>query len=196
MIGPRRKVNKQSKVFEIIEKPLPLHGWKPEDGFDHLNIVEQDIRSLMRELAEIRYSRAENEKQYISKTKKHLLNILEVLDYFEILFDNINKRKELVTGKVKKWINSFHTIQRLLRKSLIEQGITQIENLDQGFDPHWHKVSETVSDNSKPDGTIIEEIKRGYVWQNQILRKVEVVVVRNSEADGTGEIPGEQHDNS
>ena len=88
---------------------------------------------------------------------------------------------------MKKWIGNFRTVYRLLDKVLSEQGVTKIESLDQAFDPHWHKVVGTVVDPSKQDGTIVEETKRGYVWQNQILREAEVIVVRNRE--GVSELP-------
>ena len=50
--------------------------------------------------------------------------------------------------------------------------------MDRTFDPQWHKVAEIVVDETKPEGTIVEELKKGFLWRNQILRKAEVVVVR------------------
>lgn len=178
-----RKSNIQDRIFEVTEKQLPLHGWQPEEGFDRLRLIERDIRSLMRELAEAKGSLSEEQIQHSNILKDSFLTILEVMDSFERVFNNINRRKELVTGKVKIWLNNFHTIQRLLGKFLLERGVTRIENLDQGFDPGWHKATETVVDTSKSEGTIIEEIKAGYVWKGQVLRKAEVVVVRNSQGN-------------
>jgi molecular chaperone GrpE len=82
---------------------------------------------------------------------------------------------------MKIWIGNYSTVRRLLERFLSEQGITRIEILNQTFDPQWHKVADIVADSTKPDGTITEEVKKGYVWQNQVLRKAEVVVVRNAE---------------
>lgn len=169
------------KEFEITEKPIPLYAWKPEDGGDRLRIIEQDTRNLMRQLAEAKLSLSEQERLHIDKTKRLLLAIVEITDAFERVFSSIHAKEDQINRQMKIWIGNFRSVRLLLDKLLTEQGVAKIENLDQGFDPLWHKVADVVIDSSKPHGTIVEEVEKGYLWQNQILRKAGVVVVRNTE---------------
>jgi len=169
-----------AKAFRISERPVPVHAWTAEDDSNHFGVIEDDVRKLIRELSEARFALAEQEKRVTEDTRRFLLSILDTLDAFQRVFDSIETKKEEMTRQTRIWVGNFRAVYRLLRAMLAERSVTEIENLDHGFDPHWHKIVETVADPSRPDGTIMEEVHKGYVWQNQILRKAEVIVVRNS----------------
>lgn len=158
-----------------------------------LSVVEQDIRRLMVQLSEARTALRQNEAQYIESTKALFLELIEVLDAFERVFRNIGAKAGQVTPQMKTWIGNFRTVRRLLDKPLAEQGVVKIENLDAGFDPHWHRVAEVVGDPTKPEGTIVDEVKAGYVWRGQVLRKAEVIVVGPQEAQQEARKEGESH---
>jgi molecular chaperone GrpE len=142
-----------------------------------LALIEQDVRSLMVQLSEARSALRQSEMQGADAMKKLFLDLIEVLDAFERVFRNIHAKDDQVTPQMKTWIGNFTTVRRLLDKVFTEQGVTRIENIDQGFDPNWHRVSELIADPSKPEGTITEEVKAGYIWRGQVLRKAEVIVV-------------------
>ena len=151
-----------------------------DDATQSLNpllAIEQDVRSLMVELSKARSALRQNESQHMESTKVLFLELIEVLDAFERVFRSIAAKENQVTPQMKIWIGNFRTVRRLLDKPLADQGVVKIENLDQGFDPHWHRVAEVITDPTKSEGTIIDEVKAGYVWQGQVLRKAEVIVV-------------------
>ena len=111
---------------------------KSDRHFDLLDSVEQDIRNLMCQLAEAKCSIAEKEKKEAEVKKGFFLSIIEVMDGFERLFLRIHDKQDQVTPQMKKWIGNFRTIYRLLNKIIKDEGVVRIENLDDGFDPHWH----------------------------------------------------------
>jgi molecular chaperone GrpE (heat shock protein) len=178
------KGSESNEVFKITEQPVPLSNPAPENDAGTLQAIEQDIRDMLRRIADSELSLLEHKKQDSEKTRRLLLSIIEAMDAFDRVFKSIREKGDQVDRQMKKWIGNFRTIQRMLNTILTEQGVSAIENLDREFDSHWHKVAETVVDRSKPDGTITEELLKGYIWQNQILRKAEVIVVRNLEDDG------------
>lgn len=151
-----------------------------------LQALEADVRRLMRELAEARFALSEAERQRSEATRKLLLELIEVLDAFDRVFANVRSKPAEMTRQIKIWIGNFRTVRRLVERMLADEGVSAIQNVDGEFDPHWHQITETVEDPSKPTGTIVEETRRGYVWGKQLLRKTEVVVVRNSDG-ATGE---------
>lgn len=154
-----------SSVVDSLQFPNPL--WA----------IESDLRSLMVQLSEARSALRQNEEQQQESKKMLLLELIDVLDAFERVFRSISAKEGEVTQQMKIWIGNFRTVRRLLDKPVSDQGIVRMENLDQGFDPQWHRVSEVVNDPSKPEGTIVAEVKAGYLWHGQVLRKSEVIVV-------------------
>ena len=141
-----------------------------------LGPVEDDLCNLMRKVGETEYRLSQNSQLADSTMRKTLLSLLTVSDSFENVFTAVQEKQDLVTPQMKKWLGNFRTTYRLLRRALEDEGVTRIENLDAGFDPHWHTVAGTVTDPSKPDGTILKEVCAGYLWRKTILRKAEVVV--------------------
>ena len=163
----------------------PNQSSAPEGPTGQLRTLEQDIRSLMRSLAEARLSFTELERQHADFSKRLLLGILEVPDAFQRVFRAIRAKEDQVTPQMKIWIGNFRTVSHLLEKVLSEQGLVKIENLEQGFDPKWHTVADVAADPSKIDGTILQEVKPGYIWRGHVIRKAEVIVVRSGERDET-----------
>ncbi len=167
---------------------ITLHAWGDEHGADRLTVLEDDVRQLVCQLASARSELTEQGSVQRQELERHLLSLLDVLDGFERVFDNVRTRESEVTPTMKVWIDNFRTVQRLLGRVLQEQGVTPIETPTREFDPRWHTAAETVEDASLPPGTIVEEIKRGYVRRTQVLRKAEVVVVRE-DLDPPGQSP-------
>lgn len=170
-----------AKSPAVTDTPLPLSGWKPEHGSNRLTVIEQDIRSLMRALAEANAARDEQKQQQSEQLKQFLLSLLDVIDAFDRVFGNIHTKKDACTPQMKIWTDNFRAVYRKLDGILSKQAVTRIECLNQEFDPHWHEIEKTLCDFSKPEGTIIEEIKKGYIWRdNQLLRHAVVAVISHS----------------
>jgi len=169
--------------FEIRDRPLPVHTWGEDDGPDRLGVITRDVGDLLRRLGEATCRAEELRTDSHNHLRKHLLAMLDVKDDFERIFTNIEGKRDQVTRQMKKWIANFRTVSRKFKQVLEDEGVVPIENLDAGFDPRWHKVAETVCDLSKREGTIVEVVRPGYMWRGEVLRKTEVVVVRNEQDD-------------
>ena len=57
----------------------------------------------------------------------------------------------------------------------------------QPFDPRAARIVATAADSAAPDGTVIEEVRAGFLWDDQVLRTAEVIV--SKAATRTGESP-------
>lgn len=169
--------------LEISEAAEELLGWEKDENQSPLQAIEADIRRLIRQVAEARFAASQGERGHNEATRKLLLEMIEVLDAFDRVFANVRHKPAEMTRQMKIWVGNFRTVRRLVERMLGGGGVSTIQNVDGEFDPHWHQIAETVEDPSKPTGTIVEETRRGYVWGKQILRKTEVVVVRNPDDD-------------
>lgn len=163
----------------IDEAPLPLVIWKDGDLASPIDAMSADVGRLLREIAELKLAAGEAKRDEEKRLEKLLLDILDAIDGFERVFRAVHAKESEVTKQMKIWLGNFRTIRRLLDNILEANGVTPIVNAEGTFDPQWHKVAETVEDPSRADGTIVEEVRRGYLRGTNILRKSEVVVVRN-----------------
>jgi molecular chaperone GrpE len=161
--------------------PDPLAGWRSATLEERSRMLEEDVRRLLRELAEARFQLGGASQGVTEAKKRLLLQMLEVLDAFDRVFRNVQSKEDQVTPQMKIWLGNFRAVRRLLDKIVGEEGVARMENLGDGFDPRWHTVGDTLVDPSRPEGTIVEESRAGYFWGREVLRKAEVVVVKNSD---------------
>lgn len=164
----------------ITTTELPTPAWDGHAG-DLQATLEQDLRVLLRNLAEARLELEEAGKRQEAEKREWLLAALDIGDAFDRVFQNVQTKQDQVTPQMKKWLGNFRTVRRSLDTLLADQGVNRIQSLDDQFDPQWHRIVDTVRDMAKAEGTIVEEINAGYLWNRTLLRKAEVVVVRNDD---------------
>jgi molecular chaperone GrpE len=71
-------------------------------------------------------------------------------------------------------------IYNKFRKILEAQGIKPIEALGKPFDPHLHEALLQMPRNDVPPHTVIEEVDKGYMLNDKVLRHSKVVVAADS----------------
>jgi len=75
-----------------------------------------------------------------------------------------------------------------MRDALIREGLEEIGAVGERFDPHLHEAVETRCAEGFEEGMVLEELRKGYLFQGQLLRPA---LVRVS-AKGAKVIPGEE----
>ncbi len=141
--------------------------------------LELEIRAVIRKLADMEHEVGRAKQDSENDLRKLFLDIIRVCDSFERLFDFYDARKDTLPMETKKFINNTKAIYRLLQKVLKDRKVLEIKTESPFFDPHWHEAVETVADPSREDGTILEEVNKGYVWKNYVLRETKVKIVKN-----------------
>lgn len=148
---------------------------------EQFDLIEADLRALMLEAATCRGQVAEHGRRHNDETRKLLLSLVQVLDAFARVFAAVEQKQDQVSPQMKIWLGNFRSVRKLVEKVVDEQGVAKIDNVASGFDPAWHTVAEVVADPSREDGAIVREVQPGYTWRGEVLRKTEVITVRNSE---------------
>ena len=78
-------------------------------------------------------------------------------------------------------------IRRELLEVLRQRQVVPLESVDQDFDPEcMYAVGRQESEEVK-ENTVVQEVVRGYLWQNKILREAQVIVAYrpSGSAEGT-----------
>ena len=123
----------------------------------------------------------ENYKKYVEKQKAEfvkyahgdlVIKILPILDSFEMALKN--------TSDKEKFIKGTELIFSQLYQLLGNEGLRPIETLGQKFDPYKHEVLLT-QESDKEEGTILEELQKGYMLGNKIVRHSKVKIAKNAD---------------
>jgi molecular chaperone GrpE len=103
-----------------------------------------------------------------------LKKLLPVLDEFElaIMSANENADKNLVKGIEMVYSNFMDTLKK---EGLSEMKVNGI------FDPYKHEIIMTKEESKKKPGTILEVIKKGYMFGDIVLRPASVIIAKEKE---------------
>ncbi len=71
------------------------------------------------------------------------------------------------------------TLQRVER-AMAQHGLEPLAAVGRPFDPDRMEALEVVLDSGRPSGEVVEEVRRGYLWQGRVFRYAQVRVAKNS----------------
>jgi molecular chaperone GrpE len=109
-----------------------------------------------------------------------VLSILPVLDDMERAIDAIPEEHTR-----DDWVEGVRLVERKFKTTLEGQGVKPIKALGEEFDPNYH---EALRQGKGKEGVILEEIQKGYMLNDKLLRPARVVVGSGEgEASGTKE---------
>lgn len=154
------KQEKQSKSKKSSKKEKKD---KKDEKIDELN------DRLMRLMAEYDNYRKRTEKEKASMFEMGAKSIVEkvipLIDNFERGLATVSeedKENPFVTGMDKVY-SQFIT-------SMEEAGVTAIEAVGKEFDPNMHNAVMHVEDESLGDNIVAEELQKGYMYKDSVVR--------------------------
>lgn len=163
----------------VYEEPIPLMYWKTDEN-ERMGVIQNDISNLIVQYETLNESLEDERQNTKSDMKKILLQLLDVLDSFEALFNKIETKEQNADKQTKIWLGNFRAIRKKLNNMLSKFGVSRIESPDGRAIPNVDTIIDTEEREGVEDGTIIEYINRGYAWRREILRKSSVIVVKNN----------------
>jgi molecular chaperone GrpE len=108
-------------------------------------------------------------------SEEFILKILPILDNFELATKEVRSMKSEDT-KIEEMIKGFLQIKNQIQDFLKTQGVEEIDCLGQKFDPNFHEVMEEKEAEGKDSGIVIEEVQKGYMIQDRLLRPARVKI--------------------
>ena len=171
----------ENQKNEKVEKENALP--KEETVEDKLKVVQE---KLLRTMAEM-----ENQRRRFEKEKKEAfefggfnfagesLSLLDNIDRAIISFkndENLKNNKDL-----NKIIDGIEIVKQDLVSIFKKNGITPIECVNKKFDPNFHQAMLEIEDNTKEAGTVIQEIQKGFMMKDRLLRPSFVGVTKKRE---------------
>ena len=120
--------------------------------------------------------RLEREKESAIKfaNERLLLEILPVVDNFDRAMASLSEGHDL--ERIKQGLL---LAQEQLHRSLERHGVEQIKSIGLPFDPRLHEAVAAVPSAGEKDGTIVDEIQRGYLLNGRLMRPSRVRIAQN-----------------
>jgi molecular chaperone GrpE len=146
---------------------------------------------LLRKAAEFENYKRRTEAEYLSLMKSAGEGVLASL--LPVVEDLSRSLKAAADGTVNEsFVKGVELIYQKLIKVLDQQGLRPFDSLGKPFDVHFHDALLQVPREDVPPGTVIEEVERGYMLHDRVLRHAKVVV--STSANGAGS-PGDAGSN-
>jgi molecular chaperone GrpE len=105
------------------------------------------------------------------------------------LIDNLERSKQILASDealksseaLKKTLEHFDIINKDMVSILSKNGITPIDSIGKKLDPNLHQAMMEIDDDQKEPGTIVQEIQRGFMMKDRLLRPSLVGVSKKTE---------------
>ncbi len=140
---------------------------------------------LARTFAEMENQRRRFEKEKIDAFEyggytfaKEALNLIDNLERSKNILENDEKLKN--TEVLKKTLEHFDIIYKDIISIFNRNNITPIESINKKLDPNLHQAMMEIEDDNKEPGTIIQEIQKGFMLKDRLLRPSLVGVAKKT----------------
>jgi len=178
------KINAEDKVNEdkkdTSENIDPIKEISPEE-----KILELEDK-VARAFAEMENQRRRFEKEredafnYGGFTfAKETLNLIDNLDRSKQILENDEGLKN--SEALKKTLEHFDIINKDMVSILSKNGITPIDSVGKKLDPNLHQAMMEIDDDQKEPGSIVQEIQKGFMMKDRLLRPSLVAVSKKTE---------------
>ncbi len=145
--------------------------------------LNDKVLRLLAENQNIRKNQ-EKEKEDILKYgsfnfASQILNLTDNLDRAFSIFKNNEKFKDKEFLEIT---NGIELIEKELLNTLEKNSITYIDCLNKKFDPNFHQALSEI-DSEKEPGTVVEEVQKGYMLHDRLLRPSLVNVAKSTKKE-------------
>ena len=175
-IKAEKELDKQEKDKEVEEK-IELSP-------------EEKIKELEDKLART-FAEMENQRRRFEKEKddafdyggfsfaKEALNLIDNLARSKLILESDEALKD--TEALKKTLEHFDIINKDLISIFTKNNIKPIDCLNKKLDPNLHQAMMEIEDDQKEPGTIVQEVQKGFMIKDRLLRPSLVGVSKKTE---------------
>ena len=187
----KEEINKtDNKVKEDINSDN-LENTSSEEKDEKISEIsaEEKVKDLKDKLART-LAEMENQRRRFEKERedafeyggfafaKETLNLIDNLERAKQSLENDENLKN--TAALKKSIEHMEIIYKDVISIFKKNNIQSIKSIDQKLDPNLHQAMMEIEDDSKDSGTIVQEIQKGFLMKDRLLRPSLVGVSKKS----------------
>jgi molecular chaperone GrpE len=187
-LDQKDKTTKPSDEDSEVQKQSEINKEKVEDKKELS--PEDKIKELEDKLART-FAEMENQRRRFEKEKddafdyggflfaKEALNLIDNLERSKLILESDDALKE--TEALQKTLEHFDIINKDLISIFTKNNIKPIDCLNKKLDPNLHQAMMEIEDDQKEPGTIVQEVQKGFMIKDRLLRPSLVGVSKKTE---------------
>jgi molecular chaperone GrpE len=190
-ISPEDQANEPKEISPEEQANEPKEISPEEQANEPKEISPEDkILELEDKLARA-FAEMENQRRRFEKEREDAFNYggfafaKETLN----LIDNLERSKQILESDealknseaLKKTLEHFDIINKDMVSILSKNGITPIVSIGKKLDPNLHQAMMEIDDDQKEPGSIVQEIQKGFMMKDRLLRPSLVGVSKKTE---------------
>ena len=181
---------KDQKDLNQDQKTENLETNNKEQDQEQEKAPEEKILELEDKLARS-FAEMENQRRRFEKEKedafeyggfsfaRECLNLIDNFDRAKQSLKNDEKIKD--TDSLKKTLEHLDIVKKDLISIFKKNNIDEIVSINKKLDPNLHQAMMEIEDPNKEPGTIVQEIQKGYMMKDRLLRPSLVAVSKKPE---------------
>ena len=171
------ETSKEEASSEETPKKEKKFGRKKDKAVEKLEEKVKELEDMrVRQLAEFENFRKRSEKEksqmFEVGAKSVIEKILPVMDNFERGLQGVPEEE-----KDAPFVKGVEMVYKQMLTAFEEMGVKPIEAVGKEFDPNLHNAVMAVDDDSLESGTVAEEMQKGYMYKESVVRHSMVKVV-------------------
>jgi len=188
---PKNSDNSENIIETESNEQIEKTQIKPNTKEDKEEISpEEKIKELEDKLART-FAEVENQRRRFEKEKndafdyggfifaKEALNLIDNLARSKLILESDDTLKN--TEALKKITEHLDIINKDLISTFTKNNIKPIDCLNKKLDPNYHQAMMEIEDDQKEPGTIVQEIQKGFMIKDRLLRPSLVGVSKKTE---------------
>ena len=173
------ELNDQTAVNDLTDQKSEDKNLEPEKKEDEKLTPEQELELLKDKLART-FAEMENQRRRFEKERddayeyggysfaKEALNLLDNLERSKAALENDEKLRD--SDALKKIVEHLDIISNDMLSIFKKNNIEPIKSINEKLDPNLHQAMMEVEDETKEPGTIVQEIQKGFMMKDRLLR--------------------------
>lgn len=126
---------------------------------------------------------ARDREDGMRSAQERLLNkLLPVIDNFDMAMAATTSAQNATVESLKAGVQM---IQGQLKGVLTESGVEEIDAMGKPFDPNLHEALSQLESADAPEGTVLQQLRKGYKMKDRLLRPASVVVAKKPAVEST-----------
>ena len=183
------KNKEQNNTEEVIKDKSEIKNSEEKEAKKQ-QTPEEKIKDLEDKVTRT-YADMENQRRRYEKEKEEAfeyggfsfaresLNLIDNLERSKVALQNDNELKN--TEALKKIIEHLEIINKDMLSILKKNNIEVIKSINEKLDPNFHQAMMEVEDDAKDPGTIVQEIQKGFMMKDRLLRPALVCVSKKTQ---------------
>ena len=197
---PEEELNTKSTENDNLDQENRDKKLEPEKKEVKKLSPEEELETLKDKMART-FAEMENQRRRFEKERedayeyggysfaKEALNLLDNLERSKAALENDEKLK--ASDALKKIVEHLDIINNDMLSIFKKNNIEPIKSINEKLDPNLHQAMMEVEDDTKEPGTIVQEIQKGFMMKERLLRPALVGVSKKKAKD---ELKNDQKD--